>query len=51
MKFGIILSVLVTVMSVSAAAQKIKGKIIDQVTNKPLAGATIKIFRKRWCYH
>lgn len=42
MKFEIILSVLLTVMCLSASAQKIKGKIIDQTTNKPLAGATIK---------
>ncbi len=46
MKFGIVLTVLVTVMSISAAAQQIKGKIIDQATNKPLAGATIKFFGK-----
>ena len=46
MKFEIIFSVLVTVLCMSASAQKIKGKIIDQATNKPLAGATIKFSGK-----
>ncbi len=42
MKIGIILSVITTVLCISVSAQKIKGKIVDEATNKPLAGATIK---------
>ena len=46
MKLRIIFSVIATALCVSTFAQKTTGKVVDETTNKPLAGATIKFSTK-----